>query len=127
MTIYHSDLQKRKKSGGKKHPYRGRRRFEYGGTEASTIIGDPNIVKVKVRGGNYKLKLLSGRYVNLNDPSGKTVRTEIMSVLDNPAGEDLKRRGIITKGATIQTPLGKARVTSSPGQNGIINAVLMTS
>ncbi|MGQ9514309.1 MAG: 30S ribosomal protein S8e [Thermoproteota archaeon] len=125
MTIYHSNLRKRKKSGGRKRPYRGRRRFEFGGTEAKTVVGDPKIVKIKARGGNYKIKLLSGRNVNLNDVSGRTVKTEILSVLDNPAGVDLKRRGIITKGTTIQTPLGKARVTSSPGQNGVINAVLI--
>jgi small subunit ribosomal protein S8e len=31
----------------------------------------------------------------------------------------------VTKGAIIQTEIGKARVTSRPGQSGAINAVLI--
>jgi small subunit ribosomal protein S8e len=38
---------------------------------------------------------------------------------------DLQRRAIITKGAIIETSKGNARVTSRPGQCGIINAVLL--
>jgi small subunit ribosomal protein S8e len=125
MTIYHGDLKKRKKSGGRKHPYRGWRRFEFGGTEASTTVGETSRAVVKARGGNLKVKLLRESKANLHEPSGKTVRTDILSVLDNPASVDLKRRGIVTKGAIIQTPLGKARVMSSPGQNGIVNALLI--
>jgi small subunit ribosomal protein S8e len=32
---------------------------------------------------------------------------------------------IITKGAVIETDAGKARVTSRPGQHGVVNAVLL--
>jgi small subunit ribosomal protein S8e len=32
---------------------------------------------------------------------------------------------MITKGAVLKTELGRARVTSRPGQHGILNAVLM--
>jgi small subunit ribosomal protein S8e len=32
---------------------------------------------------------------------------------------------VITKGAILQTPLGQARVTSRPGQHGVVNAVLV--
>jgi len=35
------------------------------------------------------------------------------------------RRNIITKGAVIKTEKGPARVTSRPGQHGIINAILL--
>ena len=34
-------------------------------------------------------------------------------------------RGIITKGALIETELGKAIVTSRPGQDGVVNALLV--
>lgn len=124
MTLYHSDLHKRKKSGGRKRPYRGRRRFEFGSTSARTVIGESTSFLSRSRGGNSKVRSIRERNVNLSDSSGKVVRSEILSVADNPAGVDLRRGSIITKGAVIQTPLGRARVTSRPGQSGVINAVL---
>jgi len=35
------------------------------------------------------------------------------------------RRNIITKGAILQTDLGKVRVTNRPGQEGVINGILV--
>jgi small subunit ribosomal protein S8e len=32
----------------------------------------------------------------------------------------------MTKGAIIETEMGKAKVTSRPGQDGVVNAVLLT-
>jgi len=37
------------------------------------------------------------------------------------------RRSILTKGAIIKTEIGDARITNRPGQDGIINAVLLPS
>jgi small subunit ribosomal protein S8e len=48
-----------------------------------------------------------------------------MRVVKNPTNIDYDRRGVITKSAVIETSLGLARVTSRPGQQGIINAVLI--
>jgi small subunit ribosomal protein S8e len=50
---------------------------------------------------------------------------EIVRVVKNLANIDYDRRGVITKGAIIETALGPARVTSRPGQDGVINAVLV--
>jgi len=55
----------------------------------------------------------------------KTEKAQIMRVVRNPANIDYDRRGVITKGAVIETSLGLAHVTSRPGQDGIVNAVLM--
>jgi small subunit ribosomal protein S8e len=61
------------------------------------------------------------------DPkTGKTTQTEILSVIDNAANINYIRRNIINKGAIIDTKMGKARITSRPGQSGTINAVLLT-
>ena len=38
---------------------------------------------------------------------------------------DYQRRGVITKGAILETEDGKCKVISRPGQCGIINAVLV--
>ncbi|MBO3803872.1 MAG: 30S ribosomal protein S8e, partial [Candidatus Brockarchaeota archaeon] len=72
MTLYHGDLRKRKKSGGRKRPYRKWRRFESSGTRADTSVGEAVRASVKARGGNVKVKLLKGRHANVHDASGKT-------------------------------------------------------
>jgi small subunit ribosomal protein S8e len=53
------------------------------------------------------------------------LKTEITRVVKNGANVDYNR-GVITKGAEIETVLGLAKVTSRPGSDGIINAVLIT-
>jgi small subunit ribosomal protein S8e len=119
-------MHKRKKSGGRKHMLRGKRAFEMGSDPAETIVGEPRIIKKRARGNNIKLRALSVNSVNVTDPAtGKSQKTEIRSVVKNPANVDYQRRGVITKGAIVDTPLGQALVTSRPGQHGIINAVLI--
>jgi len=74
-----------------------------------------------------KIKVLVSKYVSVTDPkSGKTEKVEIMRVVKNPVNIDYDRRGVITKGAVIETSLGLARVTSRPGQYGMISAVLIS-
>ncbi|MCK5628883.1 30S ribosomal protein S8e, partial [Candidatus Bathyarchaeota archaeon] len=78
------------------------------------------------KGGNIKFKLLRDRFASVTDiKGGKTVKTEILRAIKNPANVDYNRRGVITKGAEIETALGLARVTSRPGRDGVINAVLI--
>jgi len=106
--------------------FRGKRAFEMGSDPAETIVGDTHISKKRGRGNNLKLRALSVNSVNVTDPAtGKSQKTEIRSVVKNPANVDYQRRGVITKGAVVDTPLGQALVTSRPGQHGIINAVLI--
>ncbi|MBN2067895.1 MAG: hypothetical protein JW744_05495, partial [Candidatus Diapherotrites archaeon] len=58
----------------------------------------------------------------------KTVKAEIVSVTENKANRLFLRRNIVTKGCTIKVKMqGKeqlAKVTSRPGQDGIVQAVL---
>ena len=68
---------------------------------------------------------MSSDVVNLVGKDGKIVKVKIKNVVDNPADKHLARRNIITKGTIIDTEKGKARVTSRPGQDGVINAVLV--
>ena len=65
---------------------------------------------------------------NVADPSTKKVlRTKIVRVKSSPANRDYQRRGVITKGAVIETELGEAKVTSRPSREGVVNAVLIKS
>jgi len=126
MPQWHGNLHKRKKSGGKKHIFRGKRAFKMGSDAAETIVGETRVTRKRGRGGRMKLRALAVNTVNVTDPAtGKSQKTEIRGVVRNPANVDYQRRGVITKGAVLDTPLGQAIVTSRPGQHGAINAVLL--
>ena len=75
-------------------------------------------------GGNYKLRLLRDLFVNVSSGS-VTRRVRILDLVDNPANRFFKRRGIITKGAIVRTEIGLAKITSKPGRDGVLNAVLI--
>jgi small subunit ribosomal protein S8e len=55
----------------------------------------------------------------------RVARAEIKRVVENPAHVHYARRNVITKGAVIETSVGKAKVTNRPSQEGIINAILI--
>ena len=123
----HSSLRKRKLTGGKKRAYRSKKKYEAGGFPAETVLGEPKRKVTRGMGGNTKIKALTDKYASVTDPkSGKTEKAEITRVVKNAANVDYNRRGVITKGAEIETTLGLAKVTSRPGSDGIINAVLIT-
>jgi len=125
LSVWHGDLDKRKHSGGRKRPYRMKRRYEKGGFPTETTQGEPKKKIERRRGGNLKIRLLSVNQANVSNLStGKTEKVEILRVVRNPANVDYNRRGVITKGTIIETPLGVAKVMSRPGQGGIVNAVL---
>ncbi len=62
-----------------------------------------------------------------NPKTHTTSKTDIITVVENPANIHYVRRNILTKGAIVNTKLGKAKITSRPGQSGVINAVLLSS
>ena len=110
---------------GRKRAYRVKRNFEKGAFPAETTLGKTKRRNTRGYGGKIKTKVLNDNIASVTDPkSGKTERTEILRVVKNKANVDYNRRGVITKGAEIETSLGLARVTSRPGRDGVINAVL---
>ncbi|RLI25199.1 MAG: 30S ribosomal protein S8e [Candidatus Hecatellales archaeon] len=124
--MWHSDLHKRKPTGGRRKPYRGRRKFERGGFPIETVPGLEERRVERVRGGNIKVRLKSAEKVQVSDPkTGRTVRASILRVVRNPANVEYSRRGVITKGAILETDVGLVKVTSRPSQNGVLNAVLL--
>ena len=123
---FHSSIYKRKLTGGKKRAYRSKKKYETGGYAAETILGEPKRKSTRGLGGNVKIKVLTDKFASVTDPkTGKTQKTEITHVVKNGANVDFNRRGVITKGAEIETALGHAKVTSRPGNDGVINAVLI--
>jgi len=117
---------RRKPTGGLYRPHRKKRKYELGGEQVMTTIGERKVKKVRMMGGKYRLKLFSDKYANVYDPTQKkVVKAEIKGVAENPAHVHYVRHGVITKGAIIVTEIGKAKVTNRPSQEGIINAVLI--
>jgi small subunit ribosomal protein S8e len=123
----HSSLRKRKLTGGKKRVYRSKKKYEAGGYPAETVLGEPRRKSTRGLGANSKVKVLADKFASVTDPAtGTTQKTEIVRVVKNGANVDYNRRGVMTKGAEIETALGLAKVTSRPGSDGIINAVLIS-
>jgi len=125
LVIWHG-RSRRLPTGARRKKFRKKRKYEMGRDPAETILGPDKRKIIRTRGGNTKVRLLSTEYANVTDPdSGTTKKVKIVDVLENPANIDYSRRGVITKGVVIKTEMGIARVTSRPGQNGVVNAILI--
>ncbi|MEM0029352.1 MAG: 30S ribosomal protein S8e [Candidatus Nitrosocaldus sp.] len=118
------NLLKRKPTGGKRKAYRDRRKYEMDRYPSETVLGKEERIVKRVRGGNTKVACKSVEYANVVDSKErKVVKAKILRVVRNLADKDYDRRGVITKGAVIETEAGTARVVSRPGQDGVVNAV----
>ncbi|MFW5865514.1 MAG: 30S ribosomal protein S8e [Nanoarchaeota archaeon] len=116
----------RKSTGGRYKKPKIRRLARMGRLPVFTKIGPTKHKSVRTIGGGSKEKLLSVEKANLIDPKTKKYAlVDIDNVVENPANKHYVRRKILTKGAIIETKKGKARVTSRPGQSGVVNAVLL--
>ncbi len=72
------------------------------------------------------MRVLKAEHANVLDRrTAATKKVKIITVKANPSNPNFVTRNIITRGATVQTEIGLARVTSRPGQDGVINAVLI--
>ena len=127
---------KRKASGGIRASNRRRDKIlaHRGGYFAATQV-EPEAEEerrstVKGIGGTTKEKQRIAKHAAVAVPGEKkAVKAEILSVEENKANRLYTRRNIITKGCTIKVKVaGKeqlAKVTSRPGQSGVVQAVLV--
>jgi small subunit ribosomal protein S8e len=123
---WHSGITKRKKTGGKKRAYRTKRSRDSGNLPVETELGERQSKEESGRSGLTKIKIFKDNMVNVSNPStGSTEKLRIQTVLDNPANVDYNRRGVITKGVIVRTEKGLAKIVSRPGQDGVLNAVLV--
>ena len=118
------NLATSKITGGRRRPLRSRKKFETNRFPNEALVGEQITVTRKVRGKNVKTAIKTINTVNLIIDS-KAKRVKILKVLENSTNNDYQRRGIISKGAILETAEGKCRVMSRPGQHGIVNAVLI--
>jgi len=118
------NLHTSKITGGRRHVLRSRRKYEIDRFPNEALIGDQITITRKVRGKNIKASIKTIESVNLAIDS-KIKRVKIIKVLENATNNDYQRRGVISKGAILETEEGKCRVVSRPGQHGTINAILV--
>ncbi len=116
---------KRKFSGKKYKHFRKKRKRELERPRIDTTVGEEKKKKQRVLGGNMKLKLFSTKFINVTDlNTNKTSKVRILRFEENLASKDFNRRHILTKGAIVETELGNVKITSRPGQHGVLNGVL---
>ncbi len=122
------NLAGRKFTGGRKVAMRGRRKFEIDRYPNEAVVGSTQITARRTRGDNVKAAFKTAEFANIIDrESKKVIKTKILRVTKNPANRDYERRGVISKGALIETESGTAVVVSRPGQDGVVNAILTRS
>ncbi len=119
------NLATSKITGGRRYPLRTRRKYEIDRYSVEAIPGPQITVTRKVRGKNFKTSLKTTDFVNLSTSEGKVKKTKIVKVLRNPASSDYERRGVISKGAILETEDGQCKIVSRPGQDGAVNAILI--
>ena len=124
MTRPIENLTKRKSTGGRSRPGRGRRAYEKDGYAIEPLVGPTHTRPNRRRGGHVSTGIVFAEVANVSDKSGKTVKSKILRVKKSPANRDYERRGVITRGAVIETEAGEAVVTSRPTADGVVNAVL---
>jgi len=126
MAIWQGE-PRRSKTGRRVRYHRGKRKSEIGRELHLTTIGPNKIKNVRTRGKNQKIRSMTNNVAYVVDPkTRKTTKTEITSVVENQANIHYVRRNIMNKGAIIDTKIGKAKITSRPGQSGNINAILIS-
>ena len=118
---------RRKQTGARYKDYRKKRQYELGREPSFTKLSKKKIQVIRTMGANRKLRMLRADTANLFDPKTRSFRqAKIKTITENPANRHFIRRNIMTRGSVIDTELGKARITSRPGQDGIVNAVLIS-
>ena len=125
--VVNQKRSKRKVTGGRYIKAEAKRLSQKGSIPTLTKLAETKVKQVKSRGGNSKERLIYADMVNVFDKKAKKYKkVKILNIVDNPANRNFVRRNIITKGTVMETEAGKAVVTSRPGQEGVVNAVLLT-
>ncbi len=124
MALWQGD-SKRKSTGGRLRHRAKKKRREIGRETIAVAIGEDKNAVIRVTGGNFKMRSFKASSCSVIGSDGKSYKTRILDVVENMADPHLVRRDVITKGAIIQTELGRVRVTSRPGQVGMVQGVLV--
>jgi len=126
LTRSIENLVKRRPTGGRSRPHRGRRAYERDGYAIEPLVGPGSKRAIRRRGGHVTSGTIRAEFANVSDGTGKVKKSKIVRVKTSPANRDYQRRGVITLGAVLETEAGEAVVTSRPTADGVVNAVRTT-
>ena len=115
----------RKVTGGLLHKRAKKKLHQRGRDFVPTLIGTKKVKVLRTRGDNTKSLALKVEIANVAVSAGKFQKAKIIAVKENKANSQYIRSNIITKGCTIETEIGLCKVTSRPGQDGSVDAVLI--
>jgi len=125
MEQYHRPYTKKVGSGtgGRRRSFRDKKLAQVGGPFAATKVADKDVkVDVRCRGGSKGIMLKKASSVNVVMKDGRMRKVKIKRVVESHNPEFI-RMNIITKGAVVETELGKVKVTNRVGQDGVVNGV----
>lgn len=126
MQQYHRPYDKKvgAGTGGRKRKFMDKRIASLGDVFSATKVAAKDVkVKKRKRGGHVGIRLKKASMVNVV-AKDKMKTVKIMRVLESPNPEYV-RMNVITRGAVVETEMGKVRVTNRVGQDGIVNGVLI--
>ncbi len=127
ILSYYQGNDLRKPSGGLKGRHRKiKRKYELGSAPTLTKIGSEERRKIeRVYGGNFKIRLKEALYINVALPDGSVKKVRILEVVETPENPQHAKSGIVSRGSIVKTGLGLVKITSRPGQDGVLNGVLI--
>ena len=103
-----------------------KKKYELPGIKRIVKLKEVKRKTLRTLGGNKKVVLLGANVINVLDPKTKKSKVvKIKNVIETPSNRFLARQNVLTKGAIIDTEIGKARITNRPSQEGQINAILI--
>jgi len=126
MQQYHRSYDKKigAGTGGRRRSFMDKRIAQMGGVFTATKVADKDVKETtRKRGGHLRIKLKKAAMVSVV-AKDKMKKVKIVRVLESPNPEYV-RMNIITRGAVLETELGKVRVTNRVGQDGVVNGVLI--
>ena len=114
-----------KGTGGKRRKSSDKKLHCMGGTFTATKVGAKDMRQSNSsRGNTMKIKLKTAKMVNVLTPQGMK-KVAMRTVLETLNNRHYARQNIVTKGAIVDTEIGKVRITNRVGQDGVVNGKLL--
>ena len=114
-----------KGTGGKRGKASDKKLRFVGGTFTATKVSTKEKRAVKRgRGNTAKVKLRTAKFVNVLTKEGMK-KVTLRTVLETPDNRHYARQNILTRGAVVDTEIGKVKITNRVGQDGVVNGKLL--
>lgn len=114
-----------KGTGGKRGRASDKKLRFMGGPFTATKVGKEDLRQRRTaRGSTSKIKLKAAKFISVLTPQGMKC-VAMRNVLETPDNRHHARQNIVTKGAVVDTEIGKVKVTNRVGQDGVVNGRLL--